>query len=692
MSSSNTSLRVTELDFGSIKNNLKEFLRNQSEFQDFDFDGSGMSVLLDVLAYNTHYMGYYLNVVANERFLDTAQLRSSVLSVAKQIGYTPLSAQGAMSQVTVRATPSGVEDTTINFITLDKYTRFLGEDIDGVNYPFIAINSNTASKVNGSFTFANVFIRQGEVNTVQYFVDPSNIDRRFTIPSENIDASTLTITVQESSSNTETVNYELAKDITEVTSNTAVYFLEENEDSKYSFYFGDGFIGRRPKTGNIVIATYLDTVGSRANNISRYTVIDPVGGFFLDNVTVTATSSSYGGTDKETIDQIRFRAPKAYTTQNRCVIDTDYETLIVKDYNNIDTVSVWGGEDNDPPIYGKVFISIKPKGFYFLSNLDKERIIDDLIKSRSVLTVIPEIIDPDYVFIMLRAKITYDTKLTSRTANEIKALVNAAILDYKDRELNQFSSIFRKSKLQTYIENAEPSITGSDIQVYAQKRIRLFPNETRNYEFAFNLPIKKGDYVDNLYSLPQIRVKDIENNFRDVFFEEVPNSFTGIDEITILNPGRNYLDPPNVIITGDGTGAVARAVIVNGKVDRIEIIQRGVNYTRATVSISGGGGREAIAVPKLGAKNGNIRTYYFKPNGEKIIVNPNIGTINYETGTVRLNTLMPFSVLRNDFYEEDIITINVPVGRENLYPLRNRILTLDENDSAAVQIEVTPDN
>lgn len=688
MSTANTVLRVGELDFGGIKENLKTFLRSQSEFQDFDFDGSGMDVLLDILAYNTHYMGFYLNVAANEAHLDTAQLRNSIVSHAKKIGYTPQSAQGALAKINIIATPAENENDVISVLTLDRYTRLLGADIDGVNHSFVTLNSNTISKSNGSFTFSNVTIKQGEVATLQYQMDSQNVNRRFTIPSSTVDTSTLTVTVQESSSNTFTTEYTLATDITEIAANSQVFFLEENRNALYDIVFGDDIIGKKPKVGNIVIATYLQSVGAGANNIAAFTFTDPVGGQFRNNVAVVATGSSYGGTDKETAEQVRYRAPYAYSVQNRAVIDTDYETLITKDYNNVDAVSVWGGEENDPVVYGKVFISIKPKGNYFLTNLDKERIVNDLIKSRSVLTVIPEIVDPNYVYLNFRIKVNYNAKLTALKADEIAQFVRNAIIDYKEQELDRFNSVFRKSKLQSYIENAEKSITGSDLQVYAQKREEIVPNETRNYQFSFDLGLNKGDFTDKLYSIPQITVKDIENNDRQVFIEEVPNAFTGVDNIIIQKAGRNYLEPPVVTISGDGTGATARAIIVNGKVDRINIINRGVNYTRATVSITGGGGREAFAVTRLQAKNGQLRSFYFKANGEKIVVSNDVGTINYETGLITLTSLNTSEVLANDFYPENILTISVPPSRENLYPLRNRILTIDENDGTAIQIEM----
>ncbi|NDB58937.1 hypothetical protein EB001_10850, partial [bacterium] len=473
MTTSNTALRITELDFDSIKNNLKNFLRSQNQFQDFDFEGSGMSILLDVLAYNTHYMGYYLNVIGNEMFLDTAQLRSSVLSHAKNLNYVPQSQKGALVNANIKVTPTYIEDQTTNVITLEKYTKFLGQDLDGINYQFVTWNANTATKIDSAFTFSNTQLRQGEVTTLQFVMDPTNTTRRFKIPTANLDTDTLTITVQESSTNTSTIEYKIAEDITELKSNTAAYFLEEAEDLTYTIYFGDDVIGKKPKNGNIIICNYLDTVGSIANNISKFYLSDTIAGLYKNNVSITAANSSYGGTDKETINQVKHRAPYFYTTQNRAVTIRDYETILTKDYNNIDSVTVWGGEDNLPIVYGKVFMSLKTKGNYKLTNYEKDQIKTSLIKRRNVMTVSPEIVDPDYTYILIKGQVNYNSTLTSLSSNEILTYVKASISDYIDAELNKFTASFRKSKLQTYIENSEKSITGSDLTIYVQKRVPL---------------------------------------------------------------------------------------------------------------------------------------------------------------------------------------------------------------------------
>lgn len=689
MSIEKSALRVTELDFDSIRENLKNYLRSQSEFQDFDFEGSGMSVLLDILAYNTHYMGFYLNMVGNEMFLDSAQLRSSILSHAKAINYIPGSSQGALSKINVRVTPSNSEDTSVNTLTLDKYTRIVGQDKDGVNYPFVTLNSYTASKNTGTFSFANVFVKQGEAITLQYITDSANPRRRFEIPSANVDTETLSVTVQESSSNSYTEVYQLAEDLTEITAASRVYFIEENDNLNYTITFGDGVIGKKPKDGNIVTITYLDNLGSVSNNISKFVFTEPLGGKFRNNVVVSSTVSSYGGVDKETIEQVRFRAPNFYSTQNRAVTELDYKTLLQKDYNYIESVSVWGGEKNDPVVYGKMFLSIKTKGNYALTNLEKEQIKEDLIKKRNVITVTPEIVDPDFNYLLLKGSVYYDSSLSNRTADELSNLVRASISDYISSELNLFESTFRKSKLQFYMENSDPSITGSDIKVYAQKRFKVDTNNTRNYIIDFNIPLKQNPHYERLFSFPSITVFDSSGIARQAYIEEEYEALTGIRSIQVLNGGRGYESAPTVSIIGDGSGATARAVVKGGKVTEVAITNPGRNYTIAQIRVTGGNPLEPAAlIATLEAEVGNLRTFYYQSNGRKVVLNSKAGTINYKSGRVVLNSLKVESVEENEFYDDNYLSINIQADTDIISPIRNRIVTVDENDPKSISIDI----
>ena len=686
MASANTSLRVAELDFNSIRNNLKTFLNSQAEFTDYNFEGSGLSVLLDILAYNTYYNSFYLNMVANEAFLDTAQVRQNILSQAKLINYIPASSHAAEAKISVRVTPTATEDQTISYLTLDKYTRLLGADIEGTNYPFVTINSNTIQKSAGSFNFANVWIKQGEVITQQFAMTANNVTARFEIPSANIDTQTLTVRVQESSTNDYTEEYLLSSDITQLTSNSRIYFLEENENLNYTIQFGDGVIGYRPKNGNIIITTYIDTSGSSGNYISKFNFIDPIDGTYTGNVRVTTVESSGLGGDKEDINRIRLRAPQYYTAQNRCVTTRDYEALILKDYQHIDAVSIWGGEDNDPPVYGKVYISLKTKGYFTLTNLEKENIKNSLISNRNVITVTPVIVDPDYIFVTLRGKIYYNPGMTSKSANEILNIVKQTVYNFTDNELNTYRSVFKKSKLQAAIESADPSITGSDITVFLQSRKLLDITSSKKYEYDFKTSIQKGTFTNKLYTYPQITVLDGNLTSRNVFYEEIPDSFTGVDLIEIVNPGINFLSA-NVVINGDGTGATAKATVDNGRIVSVEVTNKGVNYSRATVTIEGNG-TEAECKAVLQARNGILRTYYYNTLGNKIIVNSNAGTIDYDSGKVILDSIKPSAVLSNDYYDTNVLTMNVVAGEEVIPPLRNRILAVDADNIQSLQLEM----
>lgn len=688
--SANTSLRVTELDYEEIRTNLKDFLRSQDRFSDFDFEGSGMSVLLDLLAYNTHYMAYHLNMVGNEMFLDSAQLRESLISHSKLLGYRPTSRLGAEAKVNIKVTPGNVEDQNINSITLARGVNFLSDPIDGVSYNFVTLNSNTATKVNGSFSFANVVIRQGEYISTNYLVVPDNTKRQFIIPSANVDTTSIQVSIRESVVNSYSEIYTLSQDITEIQSDSKVFFLEETPfaNSTYMLYFGDGVLGKRPKDGNMIDITYLDTKGFFANKANQFTLIDSIDGFSA-NVSVTSTQRASGGSEKEPIESIRFRAPLFYTTQNRAVSINDYKSILSKDYQNIRSISVWGGEENDPVVYGRVYISLNPVENYFISLDEKERIKNEIMKNRSILTVTPELVDPEYVYLMINVICDYDSDKTSLDVTEIDSLFRAAIDDYKDQYLNQFNTTFRLSKLETILNTVDNSILGVDAFVYLQKRITITPGISKTYIFDYSVPLLKGTIKTGLYSFPAISVKDNEGISRLIYIEEVSESFTGIDRIDIVSGGTGYTSTPEVIITGDGSGAQARANIVNGVLTEIEIINRGTGYTTAFVSFSTG---NAIALPILENRNGTLRSFYYLTTGEKVIMNPSFGKIDYLKGKIVFPDLNVESVKENGFYDENILTINIQPETNIITTKRNQILTLDSNDPSSIKTTIRSGN
>lgn len=687
--SANNKLTVTELDFTGIKNNLKEFLRDQDTFKDYDFEGSGMSVLLDVLAYNTYYNGFYLNMIANESFIDTAQIRQNVLSHAKLINYVPQSRKCSEALVNITVTPSGTEDNTTNFITLERNTRFLGTNGQTTNYPFWTVHSNTATKSGASFVFSNVLIRQGEIITRQFKMEANNTLRRFEVPSANIDTDTLIVSVQKSNTDITTTVFSRANDITALDSTTPAYFIEENENGFFTIYFGDDILGQAPENGNIINVTYFDTMGELADGVAKFNPTQPIADLFRDNVIVQTVVTSSGGAEKETIDNIRFRAPRAYTTQNRAVNTYDYENILLQQYPYIDSVTVWGGEDNDPIVYGKVYISAKTRGYFALSNLEKERIKQSLTQNASVMTIIPEFVDPDFVFVMVRGTVKYNSSKTSKSVSEIRSDIRTSINNYAETNLNDFGTPLLIYDVLKTVEDTNASIEQTDVSFWLQKRIDLITGATKNYYVNFGAPIKKGSVKEKLYSYPQINVFDNKGQIRQVFFEEVPLSYTGIESIDVINAGYSYTSVPTVLITGDGENASAIAKVVNGKIESIEVINAGHDYTRATATLVGGGGFEAELRVKTEGRYGTIRTYYYKSNGEKVVVNAEAGTIDYMTGKVVLNSLFTTGAASNPYYEDNVLTINVVSDNKNITPLRNRILALDTNNEQSVQIDVS---
>ena len=412
MPASNTALRIAELDFDNIKFNLKNYLRSQNQFTDYDFEGSGINVLLDILAYNTHYMSYYLNMIGNEMFLDSAILRNSVVSHAKHMNYMPSSSRAATAVVNVVIADT-LPASGLSSYTLPKYSEFQSQQIDGTNYTFVTTQAHTAALnvTSNTFTFSSIEIKQGEKLTYNVAVTAGNTKRRFLIPSANVDTTTLDVVVRASSVDTAEQVYSLAEDTLDITANSTVYFLEEDPSGQYAIYFGDGYIGRNLSDDNIVQLTYIDTSGEASNKANSFTLVSGTGNF--SNVVVNSVSASAGGAYKESIEKIKYTAPKYYTTQNRAVTTSDYEILLSKDYPNIQAASVWGGEENIPVQYGKVFISLVPKAGYVITDIEKRRIIKELLENRNVVTITPEIVDPDYLYLKLYVVMHYDeTKIT----------------------------------------------------------------------------------------------------------------------------------------------------------------------------------------------------------------------------------------------------------------------------------------
>ena len=679
-------LRVTELDFDAIKTNLKTFLKQQSEFTDYDFEGSGLSVLIDILAYNTHYNAYYLNMVANEAFLDTSLLRDSVVSHAKSLGYVPSSRTAPEAIINFTVTSTNTADSSL---TLPKGYNFFSNQIDGKSYNFVTLADTTVSKVNGTFKFENLQIYEGQVVNYLYVHDEqTNPKQIITLPDSNIDTDTLTVLVSPSTTNNEISIYNRVTNLDEVNSDSLVYFIQENKNGQYQIYFGDNIIGKKLSDGAAVYTNYLVTNGEVANKANNFvgsgTLVDSLNES-LTTFTVDPISPASGGSERESIDQIKRLSPIQYTSQNRLVTVKDYETYLVKNYPKIDSISVWGGEDEFTPNYGKVFISIKPKEGYYLSETEKENITNNIIKPKSIINIKPEFKDPDYLYLNLNINVQYDSRKTSYSQTSLKNAIRQSVINYKRNYLDKFSSIFAISKLQELIDSTDiNSISGSDTFVRAQKRFVPTLNQKNNYVLNYNAELLQGTPSNKLTS-NQFDIFDIDGVRRTVTIEEVPKSFSGINSIEIEDPGINYTTEPTVTIVGDGVGATAKAIISSGRITKIEVINSGIDYNKASVIISGGGGFGASAKAIIDSKVGKLRAVYYTTEGERVVSLPNAGVINYKTGEIQLNDLKVLSVSSTDGMIKVFCGLKNNIIKSN----RNSIITIDENDSSSIVINLS---
>lgn len=686
MASANSNIQITDLDFDSIKTNLKTFMRSQTKFKDYDFEGSGLSVLMDLLAYNTHYNAYYLNMVANEMFMDTAALRSSVVSHAKLLNYTPKSA--IAPSATINLVSTGL---TSSSLTIPKFTKFQSESIDGVNYTFITKDMYTTSVSSGTATFNDLEIIQGEPISLNFTYDStSNPSQMFDLPDTNIDTTTLVIQVQKSSTNTEISTYNVENGISSISGSSEVYFLQEGLNGYYQIYFGDGLLGKKLDNGNVILVSYVVTGGTSATNANNFVLLDSIGG----SVTVYPVSPATTGGEKESIESIKFQAPKSYSAQGRAVSYEDYITAIQQNKLgfSIDSVSVWGGEENSPPAFGQVFISVKPNDGYRLSDTQKKRLLEDVVKPISVVTVQPTIIDPDYTYLKITADVIYDQKQTTLTSNQLQENIKSAIQSFADSNLNTFNAVFSETDLNIAIKNSSGSIIANRCTIQFQKKIYPTLGVPKQYTLYYGIPLTRSVYEAGINSSPTIQYyttgEDI-NLISDLYLEEVPFATSGVESISLLNPGFNYVRTPIIVISGDGTGATAHAIVKNGYVSEIVIDTPGNNYSQAIVSIvndaTDTSGTSATGYARLQGRYGNIRSYYYNTNGIKTILDDSIGTVDYQEGIITLNDFAPYDV--NDPLGQFTLTANPSTTL--ISSGKNRIITVDPFDPTSITVNVT---
>jgi len=457
MAANRQRLSVTEFDFDEVKDNLKLFMRNQTEFKDYDFEGSGLSALLDVLAYNTHYLGFNANMLANEMFLDSSQLRSSVVSHAKTLGYTTRSATASNAVVDIFL------NTTNASATMPAGTVF-SASVGDESYQFVTISDVTSSNSGSTIAFNDVRIYEGSYVSSRYVADTQNVEQRFLINDDRADTTTLSVVVQNSATDTTQTTFTQATDISGLTSTSNVYFIQEVEDGQYEIYFGDGILGSAIEDGNIIIMQYVVTNKGAANGASTFTsssAIDTV-----NSVNVVTVSISDGGSEPESIESIKYNAPLDYASQGRCVTTEDYKTYVKQLFANTQAVSVWGGEDgsfnpvtgvSDVAEYGKIFISIKSTTGLNLNEIQKAQLVTDL-SPYTVASITPVVVDAENLNIILNVNFKFDSNKTTNSRESLETLVQSTITNYNTDYLKVFNSVFRHSQFTSLVDASDTSI------------------------------------------------------------------------------------------------------------------------------------------------------------------------------------------------------------------------------------------
>ena len=473
-------VNITDLDFDDIAKNLKNYLKGQSTLKDYNFEGSNISILIDLLAYSSHVSAFNANMVASELFLDTAQIRKNVVSRAKEIGYTPTSATASMATIDLQVNNPLIGGETPTSLTLNRGHKFKTV-YDGFNYPYVLLESQTITPLNNVFKFENLEIYQGTMNSDLFAYNGQIQNQRFPLTEELADTSSITVTVQSTGGSSSA--WTRSTDISAVNSNSTVWYVQENDQGLFEVYFGDGVVSAEPLDGDTITISYLVTNENHTDGSSSFTMTDSVGG--NTDVTLTMKTNSSGGKDKESIDSIKFAASKFYTSQNRLVTVDDYKSKLQTLYPGADSISVWGGEDNDPPQYGKIFIAIKPSQTVNKLTSSEKTLLKQKLKTLNMLTVRPELIDADVIDILVTTNFKYNPKATTKTVSELETLVRAAIITHDSTYLSGFDGIFRHSVLAKDIDSAESSILSNITTVKLRKTISPTFNQSKGYTIDF---------------------------------------------------------------------------------------------------------------------------------------------------------------------------------------------------------------
>ena len=510
--------QVSNLDFEQIKVSLKEYMRSQSEFTDYDFEGSALATLIDTLAYNTYYTAFNTNMVVNELFIDSATLRDNVVSIAKQLGYRPKSITAPTAYISFSINYTNA--TTDKELVLQPGTGFVAS-YDNNIYSYIVNDAVTGQVVNNVATFENVAIKEGTRLVNTFTINSAIKSQRFILDNQDIDTNTIRVQVYPGggSFNEE---YKLADNILGVDGTSKVFFLDEIEDQRYEILMGDGVLGKKVENNSRIEVSYLTTSGPESNGVKTFVftgVVQNPNGVSPNafTTTITSTTPSSGGEEVESTAKIKYTAPKAYGTQDRAVTAQDYEAIVRKVYPATSDIIIFGGEDQDPPEYGKVFIVLKPNDASYLTSLTKSQIIADL-KKYVIASVEPEIVDPSILYVEITSKIFYNTGLTDQTEGQIRDKAINSVQSYIDiSDTEKFNGKFRYSKFIGVIDDADISINSNLTSVIMRKDFYPQLNSTFYYEVCFQNAFDE-DCDDPVLSSTGFRVTEYPNF--DVYVED----------------------------------------------------------------------------------------------------------------------------------------------------------------------------
>ncbi len=574
----NTYLRVTEVDFDEIKTNLKNYLQSQTQFNDYDFEGSNMSTLLDVLAYNTHYNAFYTNMLGNEMFLDTAQQRDSVVSRAKELGYITRSARGASANVSLTFT--GVNNSVSEF-TLPKNTTFT-TNINDRTYTFVTPEDNIIKNVSNQFSQA-ITITEGTPLSHEFTVNDAS-PVKYVLPNENVDTRSIRVTVKESTSSSANTVYTQATNIRAVTEKSAVFYLQETHDKQYEILFGIGSLGKPVKDGNIVKVDYRVCHGTETNGANVFSIDSLSISPSYTSVTLAVNSVARGGVEIESVDSIKFNAPRNYKIQNRAVVAKDFERIILNENTNISSVVAFGGEEAVPAVHGKVYIAIKPQGELIPTETLKDE-IKNSIKDRTMLGIDPIIIDPVYLYVVPTINTFYDTLKSQTSTSAIQTLIRDAMSNFSSTNLEQFGKKLRYSRFVRNLDNVDDSVLNNEASFEMQKRFVPNTTVTSLVNLKFHNAIEKNSILSTSFTF---------------------NNFTA------------FLDD-------DGLG--------------------------------------------------NLRVFRYNSDKQKVAINATIGTINYTTGELNINS---FLVSAFDGIE---VKVNAKPVAKDITPVREQIIIISTSDA-----------